>query len=299
METYRAIGEGCVYRLVVRDGLTVAGPDAATWLQGQVSQDLDPLEVGGSRQTLVLSPQGKLEASGRLWRTGDEEYLFEVESGYGERLSERLHRFRLRVKVELSRRALSVLEVRGPKAEDVALPGDAPVTWPGLSGFDRLVDDESAGPTGAAGGSATAVERGDEGAFEAARIEAGMPRLGRELDEATIPQEAGEAFTARTVSFTKGCYTGQELVARLDARGSNTPRRLRGVVLSGAAARGDRLYVDGAAVGELTSVAYSPGWGRPVGLAYAKRSVLPPCAASVGAAGVAGAEIRSLPLGRG
>ena len=80
------------------------------------------------------------------------------------------------------------------------------------------------------------VPPGDPAAFEAARIEAGVPAMGREITDKTIPQEAG-ALVEHAVSFTKGCYTGQELVARLDARGNNVARRLRGVVLPPAATK--------------------------------------------------------------
>ncbi|HUC14064.1 MAG TPA: hypothetical protein VMS00_06400, partial [Acidimicrobiales bacterium] len=125
----------------------------------------------------------------------------------------------------------------------------------------------------------------DAAAYEAVRVEAGFPRHGDELDERTIPAEAG--LVEASVSFTKGCYTGQELVARIDSRGSNVPRRLRGLLLSGRAEAGARL-VDLATIGEpvapevhgnagkevgrLTSVARSPrlGW---VALGYVGRSV--------------------------
>ncbi len=116
-------------------------------------------------------------------------------------------------------------------------------------------------------------------AYEAALVEAGFPRHGRELDDRTIPAEAGLVEAA--VSFTKGCYTGQELVARIDSRGSNVPRHLRGLRLSGPALAGAALYPqpaagpnvgDPKALGRLTSVALSPrlGW---VALGYVARAV--------------------------
>ena len=103
-----------------------------------------------------------------------------------------------------------------------------PVRWPGLEGVDVL-----AGGGGARLATAWRSPSGDPAAFEVARIEAGVPAMGRELTEKTIPQEAG-SLVEHTVSFTKGCYTGQELVARLEARGANVARRLRGVVLDPA-----------------------------------------------------------------
>ena len=99
--------------------------------------------------------------------------------------------------------------------------------WGGFTGYDLL------GPSPRRPEPATPV---GPAAYEAVRVEAGFPRHGSELDERTIPAEAG--LVEATVSFTKGCYTGQELVARIDSRGSNVPRRLRGFILSGPARPG-------------------------------------------------------------
>jgi folate-binding protein YgfZ len=182
------------------------------------------------------------------------------------------------------------------------------VSWPGWSGHDLLFTgaveaiDFTSLPIGPS-------SVGDHGAFEAARIEAGVPELGSELTERTIPQEAGDLVT-RAVSFTKGCYTGQELVARIDARGSNTPRRLHGVVMAGpdadtaaagaVPAAGDELRIDGDKIGELTSVAWSPGFGGHVALAYVKRGIEAPAEADVTGAGQGfHAVIRTLPLFEG
>jgi folate-binding protein YgfZ len=242
-------------RRVRRDGVVVDGPDAAAWLQGQVSQDVETLGVGDWRWSLVLSPQGKVDSFCRITRVDEHRLLLDVEAGHGEMLLERLRRFKIRVKVTLELVPVLCEESLG-------------------GGFDalspaRLAGDEDAGAAAAP----------DDERFEAARILAGVPRLGRELTDRTIPQEAGEGLVERTVSFTKGCYTGQELVARLDARGSNVPRRLR--LVRGARdrasmavmpLRGDELRVGGAEVGRLTSVARSKDGF--VALAYVKRSAL-------------------------
>ncbi|HLI43241.1 MAG TPA: hypothetical protein VKU92_02080 [Acidimicrobiales bacterium] len=237
-----------------RDGVLVDGPDALSWLQGQVSQDLEGLAEGGSRLTLVLSPQGKIESFCRVTRLGHEAVLLDVEAGYGEQLHERLARFKLRVK--------STLAPVGVLATERAGAGYDSLGPPRVSAAVEVGDET--------GGSAEEDER-----FEAARIAAGVPRLGRELTEATIPHEAGEVFIERTVSFTKGCYTGQELVARLDARGAKVPRRLRLVRAAdaggGLARPGDRLVAAGEEVGALTSVARD-GEGGLVALAFVKRA---------------------------
>jgi folate-binding protein YgfZ len=115
-------------------------------------------------------------------------------------------------------------------------------------------------------------------AFEVARIESGVPRMGAELTEKTIPEETG--LVARTVSFTKGCYTGQELVARIDSRGGNVPRRLRSLVLDDLAPVGASVLFGTKVVGTLTSVAAHPAGGA-VALAYLGRDVSVPEAVTV------------------
>lgn len=287
--TYAAIRLSRVCRLVTRDVVTIEGPDALEWLQGQVSQDLTGLDPGGARETLVLSPQGKLDAYCRVWRTSADLFRLEVEEGFGDSLSERLRRFRLRVKVTLGQpEPARVLECRGPDALASGEEG-VPWEWAGLVGRDVLLCD--------GGLPEDRPPQGDPTAFEVARIEAGVPRMGAELTERTIPQEAGEELLARTVSFTKGCYTGQELVARIDSRGSNVPRRLRGVVSTRPLWEGAGLFADEVSVGTVTSAAESPEGGF-VGLAMVRRGVELPAEVKVEGTGDE-AEIRSLPLTSG
>jgi folate-binding protein YgfZ len=295
-----------------REAVVVRGPDARGWIQGQVSQDIGSLEVGGSAETLLLSPQGKIDVYGRVTILGDDIVLLDTEAGHGQVLSDRLRRFRLRVKADLETATVRCLQVRGPAwakgladsglelgtTLEGAVPGELgdgwavalPVSWPGYSGFDVLASAEAGEKT------RLAVPFGDPAAFEAARIEAGVPAMGRELTEKTIPQEAGD-LVGHTVSFTKGCFTGQELVARLDARGGNVAWRLRGLVLApgGRARAGSTLSSADREVGRLTSVAWSPGFGAPVALGYVRRDMVPPASAEVGPEG-GSAQIRELPL---
>jgi folate-binding protein YgfZ len=130
-------------------------------------------------------------------------------------------------------------------------------------------------------------------AYEAVRIEAGVPAMGAELTDRTIPAETG--IVDRTVSFTKGCYTGQELVARIDSRGGHVPRHLRGLVLSGPAPPGAAIEVDGKNTGSLTSVAARPDGA--VALAYVGRDVTPPANATVSwEGGTTSGRVEVLPL---
>ena len=267
-----------------RDFVRVAGPDAERYLQGQLSQDVAQLAPGGTAWSLVLQPQGKLDVFVRCTRLGDNEFVLDSDRGMGATLVHRLLRFRLRTKADVDQLDWQVLAVRGPLAPAPA--GLAiPFRWSGLVGYD-LAGEAPQLPEPLA--TATAEDH------EAARIEAGFPRHGAELDERTIPAEAG--LVEATVSFTKGCYTGQELVARIDSRGSNVPRRLRGLLLSGPAAPGTPLFNsdDGKEVGRLTSMARSParGW---VGLGYASRAVEPGAGLVVGD-GLASAVVHRLPL---
>jgi tRNA-modifying protein YgfZ len=158
-----------------------------------------------------------------------------------------------------------VVAVRGvPATGDV--PPEAwrvPPETPGVEGYDEL---------GPGARLPEGVPPMDEAVYEALRIERGVPRMGSELDETTIPAAAG--VVDRAVSFTKGCYTGQELVARIDSRGGNVPSRLL-LVATGAemVPAGAALLVEGEEVGSVTSAAAG------VALAYVKRRVSPPAEA--------------------
>ncbi len=113
--------------------------------------------------------------------------------------------------------------------------------------------------------------------YERARILAGIPAMGRELTAATIPAESG--VLERSVSFSKGCYTGQELVARIDSRGGNVPHHVRGLRVDGGAAEGARIEHEGRDVGEITSAVADAG--GTVALAVLARAVVPPTTVSV------------------
>jgi len=312
---------------IARDVLSATGPDTDTFLQGQLSQDVAAIPVGGSAWSLLLQPQGKLEAWLGLSRLAPDELLLDVDGGWGEAVLARLQRFKLRTRCDLAPLAgWRGVALRGPNtsravenAAELADAGPAAATvvadaaWPGLAGVDLLGPDVRV-PAG--------VRRCGLDAYHAVRIECGVPMMGAELDTATIPAEAG--IVDRSVSWTKGCYTGQELVARIDSRGGNVPRRLTGVVLAadvtppvgatihavaaeadpgleagppaGADGPGESAAV-GAEVGRLTSVARSVDPAATVALAYLRRAVTPPAPVTVvWADGRAPARVAPLPL---
>jgi folate-binding protein YgfZ len=285
-EDYRAFRESAGAVELPRDFVRAAGPDVTPFLQGQLSQEVAGLAVGASTWALLLQPQGKVTAFLRVLRVGEEEFVLETDAGFAPAVIERLNRFKLRVKCDLDPLVWRCVAVRGPKAHEL-VEGGVVADWPGLPGVD-LVGEAPAAPAG--------VAMCGMDAYEAVRIEAGIPVMGRELDEGTIPAEAG--VVDMSVSFTKGCYTGQELVARIDSRGGNVPRRLRGLVLAeGPAPVGARVAVDGKEMGALTSVAFSPGLGATVALAYVRRAVEPPAEVTVEwEGGSSPARVEALPL---
>ena len=285
---YEALRDTAAARLIGRDVLAVSGPDTTDYLQGQCSQEVTALADGDSAEALLLSPQGKVEVYLRLTKLGDQHFLIDTDEGFGAVATARLARFRLRMKVDIEPRDWICVGLRGPGAAEHLLGKPeavvaAPVAWPGFSGVDLLGPPPPDGLSQWIGDDV--VICGPE-AWEAARIEAGVPRNGREIGEGTIAAEVG--LVDRTVSFTKGCFTGQELVARLDARGSKVARRLSGVVFDGPAGPAETL-VGGSVltadeaheVGRLSSVAWSPGLGAHVALAVLHRRVTPPAAVVV------------------
>lgn len=301
---------------VDRDVVRVSGPDAVAYLQGQLSQNVERLDVGATTWSFVLQPTGKVDVWCRVTRTADDTYILDVDGGAGEALVARLRRFLLRTKAEIEPlEDWRCMAVRGPGAVDAGrqpesdigvdaeIDTDAEVTnaeglaglrvpagWPGVEGTD-LLGPLVEPPTGVASAS-----RED---YEALRIVSGVPAMGAELTDKTIPAEAGQWIIDASVDFTKGCFTGQELVARIDSRGGNVPRHLRGLVVAGAIVppTGATVRVGDADVGTVTSSARSAAIGATVALAYVGRAVEPPTEATVTwDEGEAAASIQTLPL---
>jgi folate-binding protein YgfZ len=248
-----------------RDVVRAFGSDTVTFLQGQLSQDVESMTTGESRWSLLLAPTGKVDAWLRVTRAADDEILLDTDAGWGEAVIARLQRFKLRTKCELEAvEDWRCLAIRGATADQ---PSARTIVWPGVEGVDLLAATVTAPP-------GIPI---DDDAYERLRIESGVPAMGRELTASMIPVDAGQWLIDASVSFTKGCYTGQELVARIDSRGGNAPHPVRGLRVAGRVDVGAPVStVEGRALGELTSAYFVADRNETIALAPLARVVEPP-----------------------
>src|SRR5215218_2539665 len=305
---YRALTEGC--GLVDRAGrgrLALTGADRRTFLHGQVTNDIEALEPGHGLYAALLTHKGKMLTDLRVLDLGDELLLSCERAGLQE-LFNMIRRYKLGSDVEVHKRTLEMgeLSLIGPEARRVAgaaelgpdehdtvraeLAGHPVVLVATDLGLDVFCDAEATDAVRAALVAAGATEV-TEAAAELVRIESGRPRYGVDLDDGVIPQEAG--LNERAVSFTKGCYVGQETVARLFYRGKPN-RHLRGLRFSAPVAPGAALMLGEKEVGRVTSAAVSPTHG-PIGLALVRRQAEPGSTVTVGE-GEASADVVELPF---
>ena len=250
----------------------VEGPDAASFLHGLLSNDVEGLAAGRARPALFLDAKGHIQVDVRVRRDGEDAFTLVAPAALGERLTELLERYHFSEDLEiLGPEGVDLLTVAGVPA---AAAGPAQIvldgTLPGT--LDLVVDD--AGATIAALG----VPEVPAEALEMARIAAGVPAVGVDTGPATLVQEVGLQDAA--VSFDKGCYLGQETVARVRYRG-RVNRALRGIALGGEPVpAGAPIRADGREVGRLTSVALTPDLGA-IGLAVLRHEVAPGAAVDV------------------
>jgi len=211
----------------------VAGRDAADYLQRMLSNDVESLEPGESCEALLLTAKARVIAPLRVLRRGDDDFLLLTEPELGDRLRSELARLRFAAKVEIEPEQHSSTLVFGDAPEGAVANQDyGREAWEVL---DAELDGEPLGD--------------DE--LERMRIEAGTPRFGREIDDRVLPAEAG--LLERAVSFSKGCYPGQEPIARQHHRGKLN-RRLRVLTLEGDAAPDAEVRFGEKVVGRITSV---------------------------------------------
>lgn len=223
----------------------VSGADARDYLQRMVSNDVDALQVGDACPALLLTAKARVIAPVVVWRRGDDDFLVLTEPELGEAVRSLLARMRLRARCEIEPEEHVSVLVFGGEGIATEVPGAVEVLDSGLQ------------PTLAA----------DE--LEQRRIEAAVPRWGREIDDRILPAEAG--LDATHVSFGKGCYPGQEPVARLHYRGKAN-RSLRVLEFDELPDYDAELVHEGKAVGRVTSAVRRPD-GSVVALAYVRVEV--------------------------
>jgi tRNA-modifying protein YgfZ len=234
-----------------RDVVMVEGPDTQTFLHSQLSQDLNDMAVGDARQSLVLDPVGKVVALVRVVRSGDNAYVLDTDKGAGDALVQRLARFKIRVAAEITVIPWRCIALRATGDTTVAVPAVAgAVAVPAWFGDGTAIDLLGPAPQPPAG-----LAAGTPEALDTARIDAGWPALGSEIDSgSTLPATLGDVLRV-AVSFTKGCYPGQELVERMDSRAATAPQTIRRVEVPAGTQPGDSYVVDGTEMGTITSVA--------------------------------------------
>ena len=246
-----------------RDVILVDGPDAGKYLQGQLTQDVLGMKEGESVWSFLLNPDGKVNAWLRVSQISENQYLLYVDSDSGEAVTERLLRFKLRTDCEFTLKKWNGVTIAGKDASSYA--GNlslgqivAQTAWHKISSGDIIGGDTKA-----------LLHKFPEPkqSYDFLRIINIIPKMGTELHAKVIPAETG--LVEKSVSFTKGCYTGQELVARIDSRGNKVPKNLMLIACHEAMSIGDEVEVDGVSIGKLSSVA-SEG-NLTVGLAYIAR----------------------------
>jgi tRNA-modifying protein YgfZ len=306
---YRQLREECgLVEEADRGLLLVSGSEAADYLQGQLTNDIEALEPGDGAYAALLDRKGHMQADMRVLRPGEgPELWLDLEPAGLEAARRHLQMYKIGREVEVDDESgsRSLLSLIGPRAVEIA--GTAPLPLNACAtakvagteclavgtafGIDLIVPaserDRIRDALLAAGAVPVAIE-----AAEILRIEAGRPRFGAEMGTETMPAEAG--IVEQAVSFTKGCYIGQETVARLHYKGRPN-RHLRGLRFSGPARAGEPLALGEKEVGRVGSAALSPALG-PVGLAILRREAEPGATVAVGEDGVT-AEVVAVPFG--
>jgi folate-binding protein YgfZ len=306
-EQYRALTEGAgLLDRSYRGRLRLGGQDRRDYLQGLLTNDIAALTAGTGCYAALLTAQGRMISDMYVVETGDS-VIIDVEPEVVDRVRGLLEQFVFSEDVQVADETSALAQVgvfgpsspavivgaltcgggervRGGEIESLEILQNRTVSWRetplvivrrddiGVAGFDLLIDRSQIENIVDALRSAGA-EAVDRTATDVTRIEAGRPLFHRDMDETTIPLEAG--IEERAISLTKGCYVGQEIIIRVLHRGhGRVARRLVGITLESAAAvpaAGDRLRVGDREVGSITSAAWSPALQRPIALGYVHR----------------------------
>ncbi|MHC4469574.1 MAG: CAF17-like 4Fe-4S cluster assembly/insertion protein YgfZ [Planctomycetota bacterium] len=292
---HRAVLEGAgVVDRSDRPRLWIGGGERQTFLQRLVSNDVEALAEGQGCYATLLTPKGKVISDLTIYHRGDR-FLIDYPPETREEIAKKLTMYVLSsdVTVEEVTEELGLIAVHGPGAAEVLGVSDPPeallestvatiagheavvcrVDYLGVRGFDLHVEREAATEVFEALSGAGATPFGRIAA-ETLRIEAGVARFGAELGDAVLPPEV-PALVDRAISYTKGCYVGQEVVARIKTYG-HVNRELRGLAVEGGEVLppGADVSVEGSPIGAVTSSCVSPTLGRPIALAFLKRAHL-------------------------
>jgi tRNA-modifying protein YgfZ len=305
---YRQLREECgLVDRSSRGKLVASGAEATEYLQGQLTNDVEALAPGEGQYAALLDRKGHLQGDMRILRLSAEELWIDTEPEALAAVRRHLETYKIGREVNIADLTdeRAILSLLGPRSAEVAgtaaLPTNrfAAASVEGVEclavgsedGVDLIAASADAERLRDALLRAGAVEVAAEAA-EVVRIEAGRPRFGAEMSSETMPAEAG--IVERAVSFTKGCYIGQEPVARLHYRGRPN-RRLRGLELSAPATPGESLRLGEKVVGRIGSACVSPARG-PIALAIVRREAEPGAELAVGEDGVT-ARVVDLPFG--
>lgn len=292
---YLAATQACGWAdLSGRQQLKVTGPDRVSFLQGMVTNDVEKLPVGQSCQVTMLTAKGAMVGEGRVLKL-PEVMVVDTGPGFGAAVKDFLNKYLISEEAEIDDAPeLALVGLVGPSASEWAgsLPSESVVaTLPGLlgRGVDVLVTRADWAKVTQA---LVAIPRVSEATYEVLRVEAGVPKFGVELTETTIPLEAN---LEKAIHYQKGCYIGQEVIARATYRGQMN-KKLVGVLLGTLEPeRGAELKLADKRVGRVMSVVKSELKGQNVGLAYVHRDHLAPGTVLELATGGA-AQVVSLPF---
>jgi folate-binding protein YgfZ len=305
---YRQLREECgVIDRSDRGKLLITGSEAAEYLQGQLTNDIEALEAGEGCYAALLDRKGHMQADMRVLAVSGEKIWIDTEPEGTAAAKRHLQMYKIGRDADVhdARDERAIVSLIGPRSaelagssplpehghEEIAVDGiECPAvgTALGIDLIPNVADRERLIAALAAAG-APAVS---SDAVEILRIESGTPRFGSEMDTATMPAEAG--IVASAVNFEKGCYIGQETVARLHYKGKPN-RHLRGLRLSGPAEPGATLSLGEKEVGRLGGSCVSPAHG-PIGLAIVRREAEPGAELRLGEDGVT-ARVVDLPFG--
>jgi tRNA-modifying protein YgfZ len=305
---YRAAREGVGFLPRERAQLVVRGADAIDYLQGQLTNDVEALQPGAGGYSALLDRKGRMQGDMRVLVVAPDEVWIDTEPEAAPAIVRHLQMYKIGREVEIDDVSdeRAIVSLIGPGAENAL--GIGPV---GSEHSHREFEAGTGAPCRALATDlgvdvicpAAAVEalaerlvsagaaEITEAAAEIVRVESGRPRFGREMTTETIPQEAG--INERAVSFTKGCYIGQETVARLHYKGKPN-RHLRGLRLEAPVDTGTPIVLGERELGRVGTAALSPALG-PIALAIVRREAQPGARVTVGD-GVT-AEVVDLPFG--